>query len=153
MGNSPSAPSESRVVIIGGGYGGIDVAIKLDNYCHVVLIDPKQYFHHCIASLRAAVSPSGFEKKVLIPYEPALKNGEFKQGTVIGVNTSEKYVTLQSEERVQYDYLVFACGSSNDFPGISVLSNTTWVRYITIAGNSSKCAEAFTLWFIQTNTV
>ena len=119
MGNSSSVRSESRVVIIGGGFGGVSVALQLDNYCHVVLIDPKQYFHHCIASLRAAVTTAGYEKKVLIPYEPAIKNGEFKQGTVVGVNTSEKYVTLQSEETVQYDYLVFSCGSSNDFPGIS----------------------------------
>lgn len=117
MGNSSSARSESRVVIVGGGYGGTSVAIDLDNYCHVILIDPKAYFHHCIGSLRAAVTSAGFEKKILIPYEPAIKNGEFKQGTVIGINTSEKYVTLQSEEKIEYDYLVFACGSSNDFPG------------------------------------
>ena len=121
MGNSSSAPSESRVVIVGGGYGGATLAINLDNYCHVILIDPKPYFHHCIASLRAAVASAGFEKKVLIPFEPAIKNGEFKQGTVIGVNTSKKYVTLQSEEKIQYDYLVLACGSSNDFPGISIV--------------------------------
>ena len=117
MGNSTSARNESKVVIVGGGYGGVNVAINLDNYCHVILIDPKPFFHHCIASLRAAVTSAGFEKKVMIPYEPAIKNGEFKQGTVIGVNTSEKYVTLQSEEKVEYDYLIFACGSSNDFPG------------------------------------
>lgn len=119
MGNSPSARSESKVVIVGGGYAGATVAISLDNYCHVILIDPKSYFHHCVASLRASVVDPGFEKKVMIPYEPAIKNGEFKQGTVIGVNTSEKYVTLQNEEKIGYDYLVFACGSSNEFPGIS----------------------------------
>jgi NADH dehydrogenase FAD-containing subunit len=122
MGNSSSVRSESRVVIVGGGYGGVNVAINLDNYCHVILIDPKPYFHHCIASLRAAASSTGFEKKVLIPYEPAIEHGEFKQGTVIGVNTSEKYVTLQGEEKVNYDYLVLACGSSNDFPGISIVA-------------------------------
>ena len=116
MGNCPSR-SESRVLIIGGGYSGLSVALQLDNYCHVVLIDPKPYFHHCIASLHAAVVTAGYAKKTMIPYEPAIKNGEFKQGTVIDVNTSEKCVILESEEKIQYDYLVFASGSSNDFPG------------------------------------
>lgn len=118
MGNAPSVRSDKKVVIVGGGYAGSGVATSLDNHCHVILIDCKPYFHHCVASLRTAVVPASFEKKVMIPYEPALKNGEFKQGTVIGINTSEKYVSLQSEETIQYDYLVLACGSSTDFPGM-----------------------------------
>lgn len=118
MGNSASTTcSDCKVVIVGGGYAGVNIAIKLDTFCHVTLIDPKPYLHHCIASLRAAVTSAGYEKKTMIPYAPAIQNGVVKQGTVIGVNTSEKYVTLQSEETVQYDYLVFACGSSNNFPG------------------------------------
>lgn len=118
MGNS-SSRSESRVVVVGGGYAGVTVAFNLDNYCHVTLIDPKPYFHHCIASLRAAVGPESYEKKTMIPYEPSIKNGVFKQGTVVSVNSSEKHVVLQNAEKIPYDYLVFACGSTNDFPGTS----------------------------------
>ena len=118
MGNSPSKTSDSKVVIVGGGYAGINVAVNLDNFCHITLVDPKTYFHHCIASLRAAVTSAGFERKIMIPYAPAIQNGVFKQGMAISVNTSEKYVKLQSEEIIQYDYLVLACGSSNNFPGI-----------------------------------
>lgn len=119
MGNSSSVRSESKVVIIGGGYAGVNAAIKLDNYCHVILVDPKPFFHHCVGSLRAAVSPAEFAKKVMIPYKPALNHGEFKQDIVTDVSLSDHYVILESGERISYDYLVFACGSSNDFPGKS----------------------------------
>ena len=120
MGGNTSKSSDFKVVIIGGGYAGISVAINLDNFCQVTLIDAKTYFHHCIASLRAAVTTAGFEKKTMIPYAPAIQNSVFKQGLVISVDTHLKCVTLESEETINYDYLVFACGSSNTFPGISI---------------------------------
>lgn len=117
MGNKSSKRSDSKVVIVGGGYAGSAIAVNLDKFCHVTLIDPKTYLHHCIGSLRAAVTTAGFEKKVMIPYAPAISNGVITQGLVISVDTATKCVTLQSEETISYDYLVFSCGSSNNFPG------------------------------------
>ena len=47
-----------HVVIIGGGYGGVQAAADLKKAgVKFTIIDPKEYFHHCIAALRAAVKP------------------------------------------------------------------------------------------------
>lgn len=121
MGNSSSSSSlapkhNCQVVIVGGGYGGVKLAIDLDSYCKVVLIDPKDAFHHNMAGLRCIVEPS-FVNKTLIPYEGVLKHGSFVKNRVVSCNISRKTVTLASSEEISYDYLIFACGSSVPFPG------------------------------------
>lgn len=120
MGNSSSSSAPPKnsceVVIVGGGYGGLQVAVQLDNYCRVTLIDPKDAFHHNMAGLRCVVEPS-FIKKTLIPYEDSLRHGSFVKDRVVSCNISRKTVTLASGTEITYDYLVFACGSSVPFPG------------------------------------
>ena len=97
-------------------FGGIQVAMQLDSYCKVTLIDPKDAFHHNMAGLRSVVEPS-FVKKTLIPYDGILKHGTFVQDRVVSCNISRRTVTLSSGNEISYDYLVFACGSSVPFPG------------------------------------
>ena len=113
MGNSSSSSSSTpklacQLVIVGGGYGGVQLAVQLDSYCKVVLIDPKDAFHHNVGALI---------KKTLIPYEEMLKNGSFIKDRVVSCNISRKTVTLAGGEEINYDYLGFACGSSVPFPG------------------------------------
>jgi NADH dehydrogenase FAD-containing subunit len=64
------------VLIIGGGYGGIQCAKSLDEtgQFFVVLIDRKSYFLHNVAALRATVERD-FAQKILIPYDRLLTNG------------------------------------------------------------------------------
>ena len=59
MGNSPSSPPEDapRVVIVGGGYGGITAAMKLLNKVHLTVIDERDCLHHNVAAVRACVVP------------------------------------------------------------------------------------------------
>lgn len=52
---SPSKLSEMKVVIVGCGFAGAQVASQLNGKCHLTVIDPREYFHHCIGSPRAAV--------------------------------------------------------------------------------------------------
>ena len=122
MGNlSSHAPPKNscHLVVVGGGYAGIQLSVRLDSYCKVTLIDPKDGFHHNMAGLRCVVEP-GFTKKTLIPYAGALKHGTFVQDRVVSCNISRQTVTLASSEEVSYDYLVFACGSSIPFPGRTI---------------------------------
>ena len=131
MGNSSSSSSSSapkhgcQVVIVGGGYGGVQLAVQLDSYCKVVLIDPKDAFHHNVGALRAIVEPA-FIKKTLIPYEDTLKHGSFLKDRVVSCNISRKTVTLAGGEEINYDYLVFACGSSVPFPGKLHCTHNKW---------------------------
>ena len=59
MGCGPSKPKLKRVVIIGGGYSGANLAylLKSEDFCDVTLIDPKDSFLHRIAIPRCVVEP------------------------------------------------------------------------------------------------
>ena len=47
---------DRHVVIIGGGYGGVELASILKKWnISFTLIDPKEYFHHNVGALRALV--------------------------------------------------------------------------------------------------
>ncbi len=58
MGQSASFPSDVKVVVVGGGYGGSTLALALLKAgANFTLIDCKPVFHHNVASVRAAVVP------------------------------------------------------------------------------------------------
>ena len=47
-----SSPARPTVVVLGGGYAGIQVARPLDDLADVVLVEPKDDFVHNVAALR-----------------------------------------------------------------------------------------------------
>ncbi|XP_033637579.1 apoptosis-inducing factor 2-like [Asterias rubens] len=116
MGSSHSLELESkRVVIIGGGYGGVAAANKLLGKCQLTLIDSKEAFHHCLAALRACTE-DGLAGKTFIPYEPTYGKS-FKRGTVVAILVDSKEVLLSGGESIGYDYLIIGTGSQGGFPG------------------------------------
>ena len=62
------------VAVIGGGYGGVNVAKALDEIADVVLVEPKDAFFHNIAALRGLVDPDWLPR-IFIPYDGLLKRG------------------------------------------------------------------------------
>lgn len=61
MGSVASVPKDKKVVVVGGGYAGSSLALKLINAgADVTLIDPKSYFYHNIGTVRGAVDPSKY---------------------------------------------------------------------------------------------
>ncbi|XP_072180715.1 ferroptosis suppressor protein 1-like [Diadema setosum] len=117
MGLSPSTEAlrEKTVVVIGGSYGGKQIADSLRGCCKLIVIDTRESMHLTIAAPRAVVEP-GFVKKTLIPMKEFYKDS-FKRGTVQSIDPDEKAVTLTDGEKIPYDYLVIASGSSAPFPG------------------------------------
>jgi len=106
--------SKKIVIVVGGGYGGIQVARGLDSKFNVILIDRKNYFLHNVGMLRALTVP-GWVDGVLIPYNNLLQNGcvIFAQVT----NIQKDYVQVHgSEEKLKFDYLVIATGTSYALP-------------------------------------
>ena len=56
-GASKEALGDLHVVIIGGGYGGVQAAASLRNAgIKFTIIDPKEYFHHCYCLLVPFIS-------------------------------------------------------------------------------------------------
>lgn len=111
--------SYPRIVIIGGGFGGISLAQKLSKKeVQVVLLDKNNY--HTFQPLLYQVSTGGLEpdsiayplRKVLIGYD----NFFFRLAEVNEV-LAEKKVLNTSIGQVGYDYLVVATGSETNFFG------------------------------------
>lgn len=104
----------STVAVIGGGYGGIEVARALDETADVVLVEPREAFHHNAAALRAAVRPDWVERTFL-PYDKLLVHGRVERDHAVTVAPGE--VRLASGRTLAADYIVLATGARHPFPG------------------------------------
>jgi NADH dehydrogenase FAD-containing subunit len=101
------------VVVVGGGYGGINAAKALDDIADVTLVDPTEAFVHNVASWRALVDPEWLER-IFFPYEHLLAHGRFLRDRAVAVDG--RRVTLASGDILEPDYLVLATGSAYPFP-------------------------------------
>jgi NADH dehydrogenase FAD-containing subunit len=110
-----TVPSSERpsVVVVGGGYGGINAAKALDDIADVTLVDPTEAFVHNVAAWRALVEPEQLDR-IFWPYEHLLAHGRFVRDRAVAVDG--RRVTLASGDVLEPDYLVLATGSSYPFP-------------------------------------
>jgi NADH dehydrogenase FAD-containing subunit len=103
----------ASVVVLGGGYGGINAAKALDDVADVTLVDPTEAFVHNVASWRALVEPEWLDR-IFLPYEHLLANGRFVRDRAVEIDG--RRVTLASGDVLEPDYLVLATGSFYPFP-------------------------------------
>ncbi|WP_217604260.1 NAD(P)/FAD-dependent oxidoreductase [Chitinophaga sp. GbtcB8] len=117
----PNIPETSlpRVVIVGGGFGGINLAKKLRKApVQVVLLDRNNY--HLFQPLLYQVSTAGLEPdSIAFPLRGIFgtqKNLHFRMAEVKGVRPAENILETGIGE-IRYDYLVLATGSNTNFFG------------------------------------
>jgi NADH:ubiquinone reductase (H+-translocating) len=117
-----------KVVIVGGGFGGLACARKLDGkQVDVLLVDSRNY--HLFTPLlyqvgTALLNPS----EVAMPFRTMFRrsrNVRFRQALVTGVDLDERRVETRSGEALPYDYLVLATGSTNNYFGSPELAEAT----------------------------
>jgi apoptosis-inducing factor 2 len=118
---SMPSPARPAVVVIGGGYGGINVAKSLDDVADVVLVEPKDAFVHNVAALRALADPSWLPR-IFFPYDGLLARGRVVRDRAVKVEPGR--VALGSGEEIEADYVVLATGSDYPFPAKSDLDAT-----------------------------
>ncbi|CAB4738537.1 unannotated protein [freshwater metagenome] len=112
-----------RVVILGGGFGGIATARALGNDADITVVDRHNY--QTFLPLLYQVSTAGLAADhVAYPIRGVLRsfNGKFRMGSPISVDHKNKTVKLDSSEVLPFDHLVIAVGSvTADFgtPGVS----------------------------------
>lgn len=104
--------SKSKVVIVGGGFGGLYTANYLcKNNFDVLLIDRKDYFIYTPFLPEVAIgylepTDAYFKYSEYFSY----KNFTFFQGEVTGVDFDKQIVQI-GKKNINYDYLVLATGS------------------------------------------
>jgi NADH:ubiquinone reductase (H+-translocating) len=147
-----------RVVIVGGGFGGLGAAKALKHApAQIILIDRTN--HHLFQPLLYQVATS-----VLTPSQigSPIRNILRKQqnttvilGEVTGVNKEEKYVLVNSADRasvpITYDFLVLATGATHSYfghneferfaPGLKSLADAVAIRNKILAAFEQAEAE------------
>jgi NADH dehydrogenase FAD-containing subunit len=113
--------AEPTVVVVGGGYGGVNVAKALDADFDVVLVEAKDAFVHSVAALRALVQPD-FAPTIFLPYGQLLTRGRVEHDRAVSAGPHR--VVLASGKELTPDYLVLATGSSYPFPAKSDVDDT-----------------------------
>jgi NADH dehydrogenase FAD-containing subunit len=109
-----------RVVIIGGGFGGLAAARSLRGApVHVTLID-RRNFHLFQPLLYQVATGSLSPGEIAAPLRGILsrqKNARVLLGDVIDVNPQDKCVLLADGANVEYDSLIVAAGSQSSYYG------------------------------------
>jgi NADH dehydrogenase len=114
--------AKARVVILGGGFGGMSAAHALGEEFDVTVVDRHNY--QTFLPLLYQVSTAGLAADhVAYPIRGALRksNGKFRMGAPISIDHKNKTVKLDSSEVLPFDHLVVALGSvTADFgtPGV-----------------------------------
>ncbi|MBZ9779104.1 NAD(P)/FAD-dependent oxidoreductase [Psychroflexus sp. CAK8W] len=127
-----------RVVIIGGGFGGVSLARKLEKKpFQVVMLDKRNF--HTFQPLLYQVSTSGLEPdSIAYPIRKILKKNKdayFRMAEVENIDDENQLVKTNIGE-ITYDYLVIATGSKTNFFGNkSVEENAIWMKTVPQALN------------------
>lgn len=114
------AKFKKKVVIIGGGFGGISVAKKLKGTgLNITIVDKRN--HHLFQPLlyqvaTAALSPGD----VAVPIRSIFssqKNITTVLGEVVSVSKQDQSITLKNGRIIEFDYLVIASGAEYNYFG------------------------------------
>ena len=119
--------AQTRVVIVGGGFGGLKVAQTLEKLVHLgdsidVTLISRDNFLLFTPFLTEVLGGVLDEADVISPIRAFLKKTNFVMGEVTAVDMAAKTVTYkrpltEESETVQADHLVLSLGSTSSFHG------------------------------------
>lgn len=125
---------KKKVVILGGGYGGIHAAQTLQRLlgrdeAEITLID-KNDRHTLLTELHEVAGARVHEDSVQIPFTDIFRGSRVRvvQDTITGIDLEKKVLRSEAAE-YPYDYLILACGSEPEFygiPGMAENALTLW---------------------------
>ncbi|MCD7901717.1 MAG: NAD(P)/FAD-dependent oxidoreductase [Bacteroides sp.] len=111
--------NKKRIVVVGGGFGGLTLINKLDSkYFQIVLVDRNNY--HQFQPLLYQVASSGLEQgSISFPFRKHFhkkKNFYFRLADVKEIDSKSNQIKT-SIGNIGYDYLVLAAGTTTNFFG------------------------------------
>ena len=131
------------VVVLGGGFAGLNTAKRLANEKEVFVILIDQRNHHLFQPLLYQVATAGLSPgDIAVPIRSQFANTpnvEVHWGEVTAVDLKEQLVKSSSSDlAIEYDYLVLACGAQHSYfghpeweefaPGLKTLEQALEIR-------------------------
>ena len=136
-----SPPHRPRVVVVGGGFGGLNAAMALaDMAVDVTLVDRRN--HHTFQPLLyqvalAVLSPAEIAQPIRAIFSKK-RNIEVLLDEVVHIEVDQRRLQLGSGATIEYDYLILATGSTHSYfghedwaqsaPGLKTLEDATEIR-------------------------
>ncbi|KAF9987016.1 Apoptosis-inducing factor 2 [Mortierella antarctica] len=126
--NSSTSSNTTRVVVLGGSYGGVACINKLlqrlpkDSRVAITLVESRDARYHCIASYRALVQKD-FAKNLWIPYTNLFPAGSphkivrakvehvLHDHVLVAPTDTPSSDSSKPLQKIEFDYLVIATGS------------------------------------------
>lgn len=115
-----------RVVIVGGGFGGLACARKLDRQPVDVLLLDERIYHLFTPLLYQVASALLNPSDISYPFRACFRrspNVRFRQAKVTSIDFDRKSISVRADGELHYDYLVLAAGSTNNYFGNQELAN------------------------------
>jgi NADH:ubiquinone reductase (H+-translocating) len=127
VGKLASDRARPRLVVVGGGFGGLWATRALaGSDMNIVLVDKQN--HHLFQPLLYQVATAGLSSgDIAAPLRHILRkqaNVEVRLGEVIGINAEQKSIQLKDGQQLSFDYLLLASGASHAYFG-----NNHWERF------------------------
>ena len=131
------------VVVLGGGFAGLNTAKQLANKSEVFVILIDQRNHHLFQPLLYQVATAGLSPgDIAVPIRSQFAhtpNVEVHWGEVTAVDLQKQVVrSSASDSQIEYDYLVLACGAQHSYfghpeweefaPGLKTLEQAIEIR-------------------------
>ena len=121
------SPKMKRIVILGGGYGGVGVLNRIqkkfenDVNVNIELVSESNFFLHT-PMLPEMATGTIEPRHIATPIRRFCKRAQFHQAKVVGISLKERKVTIQrlsdkTQTILSYDYLVLALGGKTNFFG------------------------------------
>ncbi len=145
-----------KVVIVGGGFGGLYAAKTLSNkLVDVTLIDRKNHhtFQPLLYQVAMAVLAAGDIASSLRGILRKARNIEVILGEVVGFDTAVRRVKLKDGGELEYDYLIVAAGARHayfghdewaaDAPGLKTIEDAVEIRRRILLAFETAEREAF----------
>jgi NADH dehydrogenase len=130
-----------RVVIVGGGFGGIHAALGLaKSAVDITLIDRKNFhtFQPLLYQVALAVLSPGDIAQPIRTIVREHKNVDVLMDEVVAIDTERRRVKLKAGPQIEYDYLILATGSTHSYfghnewaalaPGLKTIEDATEIR-------------------------
>jgi hypothetical protein len=111
------APSQRRVLVIGGSFSGLCVARDMSTHFLVTIVDAKEFFEYTPGVLRAYVKPKHFDALSfnLHPVIESKMGCKFIWGEVLKLNGEDKTAEIKpmftdKNEIIDFDYCIICAG-------------------------------------------